>query len=477
MTSEELAATGIAPTEGEVHESKNTQPREDNPVPDSVPGSKNREEGEIRSENASGTEEDLIDVDADVKDLMAAKSSKSYPPSFVFGESKVTINLIREYESAGFFPAGDGRAPLDEQTPTPEVDKIVVFRDFFTCGLRFPCDPLFPTILDKFSMKIHQLSLSTFLELPNFFWIMKTFRCNFSADVFARLFELVIKKDIIKLDDGQYYEAHYACFTFNTRRQNSRKGLTRIQIAPCCKTNLSKDWGSYWFYVKADMSKIPGYNRPAHPLCSPIEALTATYTAPYNHWAAGFRNCESAFHLASTILGGRDIIEEYTTAEIWLISHGWAPTEIVTYNVNWATQEVPFPRFGLKLREGQSAEDFMKEVEKKVNAMIGESTMNEYKAYKNLVKHKRRINRVFSKISGEKSFRSRRPGIPVKIPAVAVASCSAAPLKAPRRSSSKKSKGDINETSSSSVRPERTKSLESSKQKRKSSAIASNAEI
>jgi hypothetical protein len=28
----------------------------------------------------------------------------------------------------------------------------------------------------------------------------------------------------------------------------------------------------------------------------------------------------------------------------------------------------------------------MDEVEKKVNAMIGESTMNEYKAYKNLVK-------------------------------------------------------------------------------------------
>jgi hypothetical protein len=136
--------------------------------------------------------------------------------------------------------------------------------------------------------------------------------------------------------------------------------------------------------------------------------------------------------LASTILGGRVIIEDYTAAEIWPIFHGWAPTKIVTYNVNWAMQEVPFPRFGLRLREGQSAEDFMKEVEKKVNAMIGESTMNEYKAYKNLVKHKRRINRVFSEISGEKSFRSRRPGIPAKIPAVAVASCSAAPLKAPR---------------------------------------------
>jgi hypothetical protein len=215
--------------------------RENDPALDTAPDSKNREDGEIRSEDASGAEEDLADVDADPKKLIVAKSSKSYPPSFVFGESKVTANLIREYEAAEFFPTGDGRAPLDEQSHTPEANEVVVFRDFFTCGLRFPCDPILPVILDKFSVKIHQLSPNSFLELSKFFWIMKTFICNFSADVFARLFELVIEKGIIKLDDGQYYEAHYTCCTFNKRRKNSWKGLTRIQITPCCKTNFSED--------------------------------------------------------------------------------------------------------------------------------------------------------------------------------------------------------------------------------------------
>jgi hypothetical protein len=93
-----------------------------------------------------------------------------------------------------------------------------VFRDFFTCGLKFLYDPILPAILDKFSVKT---SPNSFLELSKFFWIMKTFRCTFGADIFARLFELVIEKDILKLDDGQYYEVHYACCTFNTRRQNS----------------------------------------------------------------------------------------------------------------------------------------------------------------------------------------------------------------------------------------------------------------
>jgi hypothetical protein len=103
--------------------------------------------------------------------------------SFVFGESKVTTNLIKEYEAAEFFPAGDGRAPLDKQVPTPEADEVVMYRDFFNCRLRFPCDPLVPAILDKFFMKIHQLSPSSFLELSKFFWVMKTFKCNFGADV------------------------------------------------------------------------------------------------------------------------------------------------------------------------------------------------------------------------------------------------------------------------------------------------------
>jgi hypothetical protein len=55
------------------------------------------------------------------------------------------------------------------------------------------------------------------------------------------------------------------------------------------------------------------------------------------------------------------------------------------------------------------------------------------------------------------------------MPCVVVASCSTAPLKALRRKSSTKSKANIGETTSSSVQPTKTKSLESTKRKHKSS--------
>jgi hypothetical protein len=93
------------------------------------------------------------------------------------------------------------------------------------------------------------------------------------------------------------------------------------------------------------------------------------------------------------------------------------------------------------------------------------------------VKHKKRINRVLSKVCGENSFRSRHPSIDKKALAVAVASCSAVPPKAPIRKSSKKRKDNTDETSSSVVRAEKTKSLESSKRKRKTFEAISDVKI
>jgi hypothetical protein len=53
-------------------------------------------------------------VDAGVSDLVKVKTAGPLPPSLAFGESKVTTNMVREYERAGFFSPGAGRAPLDE---------------------------------------------------------------------------------------------------------------------------------------------------------------------------------------------------------------------------------------------------------------------------------------------------------------------------------------------------------------------------
>jgi hypothetical protein len=81
---------------------------------------------------------------------------------------------------------------------------------------------------------------------------------------------------------------------------------------------------------------------------------------------------------ASTILGGRNVIEQFIVAGVWPISDGWQPPSTVFLDVDWSVQRVPFPRFNLRLKEGQSLEDFISEVEGNVDAMVSESTLNEY---------------------------------------------------------------------------------------------------
>jgi hypothetical protein len=152
MTNEELVAAGL-PLDPVAEGAEHAAPAEDSGSPS---GSRSREDGEVQSDGGEG----IGDVDAGVDDLIKARTSGPLPPSLTFGESKVTSNTIREYEKAGFFSPGAGHAPLDEQIPTPKAG--------FICGLRFPCDPVLPAILDAFSVKIHQLSPTSFLEVSKF---------------------------------------------------------------------------------------------------------------------------------------------------------------------------------------------------------------------------------------------------------------------------------------------------------------------
>jgi hypothetical protein len=140
----------------------------DDHAPDTVPNSGSREEGEIESGNKSGGEEDHANVDADPSELVAVKSVKSYPLAYVFGESKVTATLIKEYKEAKFFPIGDACPPSGEDIPAPEADEVVVLKYLFTCGLRFPCDPALPSILDNFRGKYVSLHRTPFWRFPSF---------------------------------------------------------------------------------------------------------------------------------------------------------------------------------------------------------------------------------------------------------------------------------------------------------------------
>lgn len=102
--------------------------------------------------------DNLSDVDANVLDLMSSGKCKT----LVFGPSLVSQKLIMFYMEKGFSREGECKPLKEEETPEMLEDEVVVFRDFFIAGLRFPLDPLLPKLLLMLNAKLHHLTPNAF---------------------------------------------------------------------------------------------------------------------------------------------------------------------------------------------------------------------------------------------------------------------------------------------------------------------------
>jgi hypothetical protein len=97
--------------------------------------------------------------------------------------------MIEDLESWGVLGAGLARAPpAGETSAHPERDELVVFRDFFFAGIRFPLDPVMVEIFKLFDVYMNQMTPTSFLRLNLYMWLTKTCKLKPTATGFARLF-------------------------------------------------------------------------------------------------------------------------------------------------------------------------------------------------------------------------------------------------------------------------------------------------
>jgi len=87
----------------------------------------------------------------------------------------MTLGMIEDLEKRGVLEAGMARPPLDgEIEAKPHSDKVVVFRDFFIAGLRFPRDLVVVEIFKLFDVYTHQMTPTSFVRLNLYMWLTKT---------------------------------------------------------------------------------------------------------------------------------------------------------------------------------------------------------------------------------------------------------------------------------------------------------------
>jgi hypothetical protein len=198
----------------------------------------NLEEGEIgEGSDAAGveeSEESLTGVRADLQDLVKQKTC-------FMGRSLMTQADLDTLRLEGCFEPGVYHLPGRETTPKPRKNESVVFRDFFTVGLRLPVSKRFAEILASYNVQIHQLTPNSIPQVTKFLWACRTFARDNDMETFIRHFEIHWAKRVINVDDEQK-EGQYGCCTFQTRCL--RKDQAPVELAPAYKIKWANRWTS-----------------------------------------------------------------------------------------------------------------------------------------------------------------------------------------------------------------------------------------
>jgi len=128
-------------------------------------------------------------------------------------------DMLRDLEDHCVVAPGFARVPpKTEVYAAPKDDKVVVFKDFFAAGLRFPLDPTVVEIFRRYGVYLHQMTPNSFIWLSLFMRLAKTCRIAPIVENFAWVSRVHYqpKTIVIRGSDGQSTEVdpQYGCYTF-----------------------------------------------------------------------------------------------------------------------------------------------------------------------------------------------------------------------------------------------------------------------
>jgi len=139
---------------------------------------------------------------------MAPKKTKA-PPTTFFGLMKMSLAMLEDKEKRGVLSPGLGRVPpKTEVFAKPHDDEVVVFKDFFPAGLRFPLDPAVIDIFARYGVFLHHTTPNSFARISLFIWLSKTCCITPNLENFAWVMRVhyQLKTIFVRGSDGKSTE-------------------------------------------------------------------------------------------------------------------------------------------------------------------------------------------------------------------------------------------------------------------------------
>ena len=163
-------------------------------------------------------------------------------------------------------------------------------------------------------------------------------------------------------DDDQLYTAQSGYCSFHPRRANKTQKIEHIKLSYCQKNKWEDDWAQYWFYAKISFPASGPSAAVSYPLSAKVLPFNHVSKANFKRTAAGYKDCCAAFATATSVIGGRDLVEEYVVSKVWPLSCGWLPKEFTKIKIDHLVKELPYPRFGWTKPEGITDEFIVEDI-------------------------------------------------------------------------------------------------------------------
>jgi len=355
---------------------------------------------------AQDLEETLSYFEASVGDLISAKEFEEMAAiTFEFGESTMRTEDIADMVEARFFKEDRAKAPPAGQTvPAPEEGYAVVFKDFFTCGLRMPLYHFLREVMESFNVELQHFSPNGILTLSKFAWACESYGAMPHIDTFCSYFELQRQPKKVKDAKGVDCIAQFGSCAFMSRR--TMPG-TRCEISYCQKGKWEKGWMRAWFYVRtpaASKTLEDSSIDKVYPYASMMKELKPfSKVDPSQPMLEERLACDKAFVLAYRHSGGQDLVEEMVATDYWPLGRRTDEftIEMVQVPVFGPPEGLPFPQFGAGLPEGETKESFLDRVEVSARRIVGKISEKEYLERKSALGTMPRFNRVFEELGIE----------------------------------------------------------------------------
>jgi hypothetical protein len=278
------------------------------------------------------------------------------------------------------------RARRDNNVPTPEENKVVIYRSFFKAGLRFPLSKFVVEVLKTYQIFLHQITPKAIIRMGFFVWTVRSQGLEPSAKCFCNIHELLYETKAI---GKEQYHNNFGCYGFVARPNASHP-------VPTFRKRWPGAWMEEWFYVKNDLKMREhikeiimrpiwsrfGLRRPKVEIDDASEA------------------CQKAFSTVCSFIGTRDLIQEHIAFRVWPLVESWEMLkETITDSSEGGLVRLKYTfRFGDKFDEPNN--DWLKCIETTSDELLGAYSKTEDNALSVAFegRSKKRLNRVFDAI-------------------------------------------------------------------------------